>query len=215
MKKLLLSTLFIALAFGSVMAQNSGNWNRQKDGQHGRQKQGQYNRQSRNGEMNGRSGTMFQKFYDELNLTSDQRARAEQLNTQFKTDMQSLRSNTSLTQEQKRYAMQTLMQRHQANFRSILNYEQTQKYDAMVQQMQSRGAKQHGGKSDQRRSTSTFGAANSQSFLSQISNGSSLNTTSANDVALASLLGNNFSVSDILQAIPLESILALLGGLFK
>lgn len=206
MKKLVLSALVLTLATASVNAQWNGRGNQQKQerrGNHGKSEQ------ARAGERGMKQGAAnMTRFYDELNLTSSQRAQADQLNTQFKSEMQSLRTNNSISQEQKRTQMQSLMQRHQAAFRSILTYDQAQRYDALVAEMRSKGAKrQQGGSGGQ----NTY---NGSGLNFTGGSASPLDIQQMNDFSLANLLGSVNLSSLFSNGFSLNNVLGLVSQLF-
>ena len=66
-----------------------------------------------------------------LNLTEAQQTKMNALNKDFKTKRESLRSNTTLTEEQKREQMKVLAQQHRSEVKNILTPEQRKKLEAM------------------------------------------------------------------------------------
>ena len=75
-----------------------------------------------------------QDFQKELGLTADQLQKMEQIRTDFRNRFSSLRSDNSLTQEQKKSKMQELMKQQQDQMKTILTPEQIQKMQSARQQ---------------------------------------------------------------------------------
>jgi Spy/CpxP family protein refolding chaperone len=71
----------------------------------------------------GRGGDM-KDFTKDLNLSADQSSKIATLNESFKTRVKELRSNTSLSEEQKKESMRTLTQKHRSDIESILTTDQ-------------------------------------------------------------------------------------------
>jgi Spy/CpxP family protein refolding chaperone len=69
----------------------------------------------------------FEKMQQELGLTADQTSRMKSVNDKFKTDIQSIHSNSSLTQDQKKEQMQSLQKKHREEIQSLLTDEQKSK----------------------------------------------------------------------------------------
>lgn len=207
MKKLLLSALFVSLAFGAVQAQSTYGRGHQQAGAHA-QRGGRGTGQAAS--MKGRSNAANQRLYGELNLSPNQQAQADRLNQQLRSNIQALRSNNSLSQEQKKAQMMSLIQRNQYDFRSVLTYQQAQKYDAMVRDMQA----QRAGKGQGRQRASGSNVYNNSQSLQSLSSGNlSLASVLGNNLSLSNTISNNFNISDILGSLSLDSILSILSGI--
>jgi Spy/CpxP family protein refolding chaperone len=76
-----------------------------------------------------------------LNLTEAQQTKMSALNKDFKTKRESLRSNTSLTADQKKEQMKALVQQHRSEVKSILTPEQQQKLEAMPREQRIKRSK--------------------------------------------------------------------------
>jgi len=63
----------------------------------------------------------------ELNLTTDQQQKIEAVNSEFKTKMSELRSNSDLKKEDKQTKMKELMDQHQTSVNNVLTPEQQTK----------------------------------------------------------------------------------------
>jgi Spy/CpxP family protein refolding chaperone len=85
-------------------------------------------RGDRQGMKQGRDG--MQKMQQELNLNADQQAQMARLREEFKTKSQSIRNNTTLSQEQKKEQFKSLAQEHRGQIKSILTKEQLEKMEA-------------------------------------------------------------------------------------
>jgi Spy/CpxP family protein refolding chaperone len=109
--------------FSQMQAQRgNGQWQGRghKDGdfqQGGQGKQGGF----------GRRGEMAK----DLNLSDAQKTQMQQLMTQMRPKMESIRSNTSLSEDQKRAQMQELRKGQMEQMKSILTPEQQQKMQSM------------------------------------------------------------------------------------
>ncbi len=73
----------------------------------------------------------FEEIKQDLNLSADQSAKMKTLNGELKTNMQKIRDNTSLTQEQKKEQVKALMSSHKTSVDAILTAEQKSKLDAI------------------------------------------------------------------------------------
>jgi Spy/CpxP family protein refolding chaperone len=70
-------------------------------------------------------------FKKELNLTASQETTLKGIFQEFQTKSKELRSNTSLSKEQKREQMQSLSKQYMDKGKAVLNAEQIQKLDQM------------------------------------------------------------------------------------
>ncbi len=73
----------------------------------------------------------FEEIKQDLNLSADQSAKMKTLNEELKNNMQKIRDNTSLTQEQKKEQVKALMSSHKTSVDAILTAEQKTKLDAI------------------------------------------------------------------------------------
>ncbi|MGA8940163.1 MAG: Spy/CpxP family protein refolding chaperone [Acidobacteriaceae bacterium] len=73
-----------------------------------------------------------------LNLSDAQTAQVRTIFSESRAKMDALRSDTSLTREDRRSQMMNLRQGEQAKVRAVLSPEQQAKYDAMMQRMRER-----------------------------------------------------------------------------
>jgi Spy/CpxP family protein refolding chaperone len=83
------------------------------------------------GKRGGDFGKQEAYFKKELNLTADQESKLKGIFQEFRTKAQSLRSNSSLTQEQKRSQLQSLAQQYMAQGKSVLTPEQAKKFEEL------------------------------------------------------------------------------------
>ena len=96
------------------------------------------------GGRNGKKGDFRQhgnRFKSELNLTESQQAKMKDLNQSFKTKREALRSNTALSESQKKEQMQTLAKQHRQEVKSILTPEQQQKMESLRQEHKGKNGK--------------------------------------------------------------------------
>lgn len=94
------------------------------------------------GQMQGRRGMdperRVQMLQRRLELNDSQTAQVRQIFTESRAQMDTIRSNASLTQDDRRAQMMTLHQGEQARIRAVLTPDQQAKYDAMQQKMRER-----------------------------------------------------------------------------
>lgn len=74
------------------------------------------------------------KMQEELGLTNEQQQKVSSIRSEFKPKFESLRSDNSLTQEQKKEKMRQLMQQQQQEMKAVLTPDQVEKMKAMRQQ---------------------------------------------------------------------------------
>lgn len=63
-------------------------------------------------------------FTQELNLTADQKAKAASLNSEFKTKMDAVRNNNTLSKDEKKAQTRSITEAHRTNLKAILTPEQ-------------------------------------------------------------------------------------------
>jgi len=68
-----------------------------------------------------------------LSLTPDQVTKVKQINLDFQTQMDQLRTNTSVTPQDKHAQMKTLRDKHDADIKAVLTPEQQAKLEQMQQ----------------------------------------------------------------------------------
>lgn len=69
-------------------------------------------------------GERFEKMTKDLNLTPQQSTKMNNLNAAFKTNIQSIRQNTSLSQDGKKEQMKSLMKKHKDDMEALLTDKQ-------------------------------------------------------------------------------------------
>jgi hypothetical protein len=225
MKKLVLTFLTFTLAFVAVNAQGRSYSHRQDQYEGNENSYGQQvERNNAYGQQDDRSssfGANVNRLYDELNLSYNQRANAEQMNQRLRYQMQSLRNDNSLSQDQKRRQMMYFIQRNSSEFRSILNYQQAQQYDAMVSQVRQRAQQRNanfGNQDNYGRNQDGYGygqqnnySSNSQSMLNLLGSNNSLLSLLGNNLSLGSVLGSNFNLQNMIGSnLNINTILSLL-----
>ena len=72
----------------------------------------------------------MKEFGKELNLTAEQQAKVTSVNSEFKTKMESLRSNSTLSQDEKREQFKKLAESHKTSLKAVLTQEQIAKMEA-------------------------------------------------------------------------------------
>jgi hypothetical protein len=225
MKKLVLTFLTFTLAFVAVNAQGRSYSHRQDQYEGNENSYGQQvERNNAYGQQDDRSssfGANVNRLYDELNLSYNQRANAEQMNQRLRYQMQSLRNDNSLSQDQKRRQMMYFIPRNSSEFRSILNYQQAQQYDAMVSQVRQRAQQRnanYGNQDNYGRNQDGYGygqqnnySSNSQSMLNLLGSNNSLLSLLGNNLSLGSVLGSNFNLQNMIGSnLNINTILSLL-----
>lgn len=81
-----------------------------------------------------KGGDRFAKkgeFQKQLNLTQAQQDQLKQMRTDLKSQMESIRNDQSLTQDQKKQKMHSLMQDQREKFKSVLTKEQIEKLQSL------------------------------------------------------------------------------------
>lgn len=76
-----------------------------------------------------------------MNLTADQQQKMQQLRSNFRPQLEALRNDNSLTQDQKRAKMQDLMKQQQEQMKSILTPEQLEKMKTLRQERKNKDSK--------------------------------------------------------------------------
>ncbi|WP_157580330.1 hypothetical protein [Segetibacter koreensis] len=69
-------------------------------------------------------GQRFEEMTKDLHLTPEQAAKMKDLNAAFRTDIQSIRQNNSLSQQEKKEQLKSLMKKHRADMETSLTDEQ-------------------------------------------------------------------------------------------
>ena len=81
--------------------------------------------QHKDGKRDGNNrGGRFGDLTKELNLSPEQSARIASINESFKSNLQSLKQNTSVSKEDKREQMKSLAQKHKSSVEAILTADQ-------------------------------------------------------------------------------------------
>lgn len=79
----------------------------------------------------------LEKMEEYLGLNADQSSRFKTMNEALKNDIREIRSNSALTQDQKREKIKELMQSHKTNVEAILTPEQLAKWEAKKKEFKS------------------------------------------------------------------------------
>ncbi len=83
----------------------------------------------------GKKGDHFRdrtaSFQKELNLTPEQQTRMKSLSEEFRTKAQSIQSNNSLTQDQKKEQFRTLAKQHMEQTKALLTPDQLKKLEEL------------------------------------------------------------------------------------
>jgi Spy/CpxP family protein refolding chaperone len=111
------------------MQKNKTEWKGQK-----KEAKKDFKKDDRSKNVPGRSFKRGQDAQKELGLTADQQQKVQQLRSNFRNKFSSLRSDNSLTQEQKKTKMQELMKQQQDAMKSILTPEQVEKMQSQRKQ---------------------------------------------------------------------------------
>jgi len=81
------------------------------------------------------------EFQKELNLTQTQKDQLSKMKSEVKSQVQSIRNDQSLTQDQKKEKMHSLKKEEQQKFKSVLTKEQLDKLEAMKKEHKDRATK--------------------------------------------------------------------------
>ena len=76
------------------------------------------------GKDHDKRGQRFEEMTKDLNLTPEQSAKMKDLNETLRTDIQSIRQNTSLNQDERKDQMKNLMKKHKEDMEALLTNEQ-------------------------------------------------------------------------------------------
>jgi Spy/CpxP family protein refolding chaperone len=90
-------------------------------------KEGDFSEGRKGDFKDGRKGGRDDRFSEmtkDLNLTPEQSTKLATLNENFKNNLQSLQQNSSLSKEEKKEQMKSLMQKHKSEMESLLTTEQ-------------------------------------------------------------------------------------------
>ena len=106
------------------------------------------------GDMHGQHQPMssdqrLQMLTQQLNLSSDQQTQIKPILENESTQMQSLRSDSSLSQQDRMSKMMAIRQNTSSQIKPILNAEQQTKYDQMMSHQGHRGMNPQGAQSPQ------------------------------------------------------------------
>jgi protein CpxP len=88
----------------------------------------------------GNGAARFEKMSKDLNLTDDQSARLKKSNESFKSSVESIRNNSSLTDDQKKEQVKNLHKKRQEDINSILTDEQKAKFKSEFKGRKGRGS---------------------------------------------------------------------------
>jgi Spy/CpxP family protein refolding chaperone len=103
-----------------------------------KQKAGKNGQWKKGGKDFGKRGGEFKK---DLNLTQAQKDQLSKLRTDSRSQMESIRNNQSLTQDQKKEKIHSLRKDQQEKFKSVLTKEQVEKLESARKQRQDRVTK--------------------------------------------------------------------------
>ena len=81
------------------------------------------------------------EFQKELNLTQTQKDQLSKMRSEVKSQVQSIRNDQSLTQDQKKEKMHSLKKEEQQKFKSVLTKEQLDKLETMKKEHKDRATK--------------------------------------------------------------------------
>ena len=79
----------------------------------------------------GKTGNRAAFFKKELNLSADQESKLKSIFQEFRTKSQDIRSNASLSKEQKKEQMQSLVKQYMDQGKAVLSPEQLQKFNEL------------------------------------------------------------------------------------
>jgi Spy/CpxP family protein refolding chaperone len=91
--------------------------------------------------MKNRDGVKGKEIADELNLTADQKVKVKNIRQEYKSKLEAVRNDNSLSQDQKRAKFQEVMKAQQDAMKSVLTPDQIQKMESLRQQRGDRKVK--------------------------------------------------------------------------
>jgi protein CpxP len=97
------------------------------------------------GGRSGMRGNQVEFLTKKLNLTPDQVTQVKAIDADAMSQMNLLRSDTSLTPDEKKPKMRAIHQASQDKIRALLTDDQKTKFDALQAQMKERGGNRGGG----------------------------------------------------------------------
>jgi Spy/CpxP family protein refolding chaperone len=102
----------------------------------------QAERKEKGGKKNGKDFAKRRNhFQKELNLTDSQKDQLTKMRTDMKSQMQSIRNDQSLTQDQKKEKVHSLMKERQEKFKSVLTKDQIEKLQSVRKERQAKNTK--------------------------------------------------------------------------
>jgi Spy/CpxP family protein refolding chaperone len=99
------------------------------------------NRENRvRGSKDGGRDDRFGAFTKDLNLTPQQSAKMESINAAFRTNLQNVKQNASLSQEEKKEQMKKLMKQHRSEMEALLTNDQKEQLKSRQKNRPNRAA---------------------------------------------------------------------------
>jgi Spy/CpxP family protein refolding chaperone len=95
-------------------------------------------RMNKDGKAFRNRGAALQK---ELNLTADQQQKVEKIRSGYRTKMQALRNDNTVSQEQKKVKVKELKKQQQEKIKTVLTKEQQEKMKSLRQEQRARNTK--------------------------------------------------------------------------
>ncbi|MCW3105793.1 MAG: hypothetical protein JWQ09_299 [Segetibacter sp.] len=89
-----------------------------------RQQAEAFKKEFKGSRKNGERGERFGDLAKDLNLTPEQSAKMSSINSTFRTNLQSIRQNSSLSKDEKREQMKSLMKQHRSDMEALLTNDQ-------------------------------------------------------------------------------------------
>ena len=89
----------------------------------------------------GKAVTKRGDFQKQLNLTPEQQDQLTKMRTDVKGQVQSIRNDQSLTQDQKKEKIHSLMKDQQEKFKSVLTQDQIEKLQSLRKEHQAKNTK--------------------------------------------------------------------------
>lgn len=114
---------------------------RKDDMRNGKRMKGDSSMSKRGKEMKSRGSKDGQNLQKDLNLTSEQQAKMNEIRTGFKTKAETLRNDQALTQDQKKERLQELRKEQQEQMKTVLTKEQQEKMQSLRKERPARNTK--------------------------------------------------------------------------
>jgi Spy/CpxP family protein refolding chaperone len=99
-----------------------------------------YAKERKGNKKEGSGNDRFEEMTKDLHLNADQTAKMTSINSSFKANMQSIRQNSALQQDEKRDQMKKLMKQHRSDMEALLTNDQKVQFKSIQKNRSNRSA---------------------------------------------------------------------------